>query len=116
MERKVVVLVRQAGLGRTQPPDHEFGLGMFDRFLHAVEGQATRPRAICFYTEGVKLVCAGSPVVAGLQLLAGMGVRLAVCGTCLAYFGLSDRVAVGEVVGMNDIVGLLMEADHVITV
>ncbi len=116
MERKVTVLVRQAGLGVTQPDNMAFGVEMFDRFLHAVEGEAIRPTAMCFYTEGVKLVCDGSQVVASLQLLAGMGVRLLVCGTCLAHFNLSDRVAVGEVVGMKDIVGLLMEADHVITV
>jgi len=116
MERKVVVLVRQAGLGEVRPDDQAFGLEMLDLFLHAVEGQAAKLHAMCFYTEGVRLVCEGSPVLASLQLLAGMGVRLVVCGTCLGHFGLSDKVAVGEVGGMKDIVGLLMEAGHVITV
>jgi intracellular sulfur oxidation DsrE/DsrF family protein len=89
---------------------------MFDRFLHAAEAYPAKPSAICFYTEGVKLVCEDSSVIPSLQLLQGMGVRLVVCGTCLEYFNLRERVAVGEVGGMNDIAGLLLGADHVVTV
>lgn len=111
-----MVLVRQARLGEVRRDDQAFGLEMLDLFLHAVESQVTNLCAMCFYTEGVRPVCEGSPVRSSLQLLAGMGVRLVACGACLGHFGLSDRVAVGEVGGMKDIVGLLMEADRVITV
>lgn len=38
MESKTVILVRQAGLGQTPPEDKQFGLEMFDRFLHTLEG------------------------------------------------------------------------------
>lgn len=108
--------MRQAGLGQFRPNDAAFGVAMFDRFLHALEARAATVTAICFYTEGVKLVCHGSPVVPSLQLLQSMGVRLVICGTCLEYFNLSEKVAVGEVGGMNDIVGLLLGANHVVTV
>jgi len=91
-------------------------LEMFDRFLHAFESQPVKPHSICFYTDGVKLVCDGSPALLGLRILQGVGVRLLVCRTCLEHFGLKDKVAVGEVGGMNDIVGLLTEADSVVTV
>ena len=89
---------------------------MFDRFLHALESQPVKPHAICFYTDGVKLVCEGSPALLGLRILQGQGVRLVTCRTCLEHFRLTDKVAVGEVGGMNDIVGLLTEADSVVTV
>ena len=89
---------------------------MFDRFLHALESQAVKPHAICFYTDGVKLVCEGSPALLGLKILQGQGVRLLACRTCLEHFGLSDKVAVGEVGGMTDIVGLLTEAESVVSV
>jgi intracellular sulfur oxidation DsrE/DsrF family protein len=51
-----------------------------------------------------------------LQLLQGMGVRLVICGTCLEHFRLRAKVAVGEVGGMHDIVGLLTTAERVVTV
>ncbi|MDQ7841482.1 MAG: DsrE family protein [bacterium] len=116
MNRRIVVLVRQAGLGHVAPADAQFGTEMLDRFLHSLEARPVKPQAVCFYTEGVKLVCQGSSVVESLKLLEGMGVRVAACGTCLDYFGLRDQVAVGEVIGMNEIVAMLMEADLVLTV
>jgi hypothetical protein len=114
--KKLVILVTDEGLGRVDPADRQFGAEMFDRFLHAWEGQAARPAAICFYTNGVKLVCEGSPALLGLKLLQGMGVRMLVCRTCLEHFQMADKVKVGEVRGMNDIVALLSDADSVITV
>lgn len=114
--KKLVILVTQEGLGRVNPPDRQFSMEVFDRFLHAWENQAARPAAICFYTDGVKLVCEGSPALLGLKLLQGMGVHLLVCRTCLEHFQMADKVKVGEIRGMNDIVALLADADSVITV
>lgn len=116
MASKTVILVRQAGLGLVPVEEKQFGLEMFDRFLHSLEGQAARLQAICFYTEGVRLVCQGSSALQSLSFLHGMGVRIVTCKTCLDRFGLTDQVAVGEVGGMNDIVTLLLEVDKVITV
>lgn len=113
---KLIVLVTREGLGQGDPADRLFGLAMFDRFLHAIESQPIKPDAICFYTDGVKLVCEGSPALLGLQLLQGMGVRLLACQTCLEHFRLTDKIALGEVGRMNDIVGLLLSADSVVTV
>ena len=113
---KLVLLVTREGLGHVNPTDRQFGLEMFDRFLHALESQPVVPHSICFYTDGVKLVCAGSPALLGLRILQGRGVRLVACRTCLEHFQLSGKVAVGEIGTMNDIVGLLTEADSVVTV
>ena len=112
----LVLLVTREGLGQVDPADRPFGLEMFDRFLHALESQAVKPQAICFYTDGVKLVCHGSPALLGLRILHGQGVRVVACRTCLEHYGLSDKVAVGEVGGMNDIAGLVTQADSVVTV
>jgi len=111
--KKFVVLVTQEGLGRVDPVDRQFGVEMFERFLHAFESQPIRPTTICFYTNGVKLVCEGSPALLSLGLLNGMGVRLVICRTCLEHFRLTDKVKVGEVCGMNDIVALQIGRAHV---
>ncbi len=116
MDGKIVVLVRQEGLGQLQPQDRQFGVEMFNRFLHTLEGQPIKPQAICFYTEGVKLVCRGSSALQSLSFLQGMGVWLVICKTCLDYFKITDQVAIGEVGTMNDIVKLLLESDKVITI
>ncbi len=115
MKDTVIVVTRQ-GLGTTAPEDQAFGLKMLDLFCHVLESQAEKPKAICFYTEGVKLVARGSPLAQALQLLAGLGVRLVACQTCVNEYGLQDRIAVGEVAGMTEIVRLMAEAAKVITV
>jgi peroxiredoxin family protein len=73
------------------------------------------PAAICFYTEEVKMVTDGSPVLDQLVELEKKGVRLIVCSTCLNYFGLSDKVKIGIVGGMADILEAQLRAGKVIT-
>lgn len=74
------------------------------------------PAAICFYTEGIKLCAEGSPVVDVLRRLENKGVRLILCGTCIAHFGLTEKVAVGIVGGMTDILEAQRRAAKVISI
>lgn len=111
-----VILVTRPGLGTTRPEDQGFGVEMLEKFFHTLEKKTEKPRAICFYTEGVRCVVADSPLVLSLKLLEGMGVRLISCLTCLQRYGLEDRVAVGGTGGMDEIVGLLGGAGKVVTV
>lgn len=115
MEGKIVVLVTRNGMGAVAPGDEAFGVQMLERFLHACESRAERFQAICFYTEGVKAVCADSPLVPALRLMEGLGVRLVACRTCLDHYGLTEKAAVGEIGTMAEIVGLIAEAGKVIT-
>jgi hypothetical protein len=89
---------------------------MFDRFIHSLEGQTSKPQAICLYTTGVRLACEGSKALFGLKMLQGLGIRILICKTCLEYFGLAEKVAVGEISNMSEISNLLMNADHVVTI
>ena len=120
MASNTVILVTNDGLGSVAPdaPDHErdFSRTMFDRFVHTLEATPEKPQAMCFYTRGVFLPCEGSPALLGLQLLSGLGVRLVSCQTCLQHYQLVDKLRVGEVGGMQEIVTLLNAADKVITV
>ncbi len=72
------------------------------------------PSAICFYTEGVKLVVEGSPLLSRLSQIEKIGVRLIICSTCLNFFGLIDKVRVGIVGGMADILEAQTKAGKVI--
>lgn len=111
-----VILVTSAGLGTTLPADADFGVEMLDKFFHTLERLADKPRAICFYTEGVKVLAVDSPVVLGLKLLESMGVAILACQSCVQRYGLQDRIAVGRIGGMPDIVQLMNEATKVITI
>jgi predicted peroxiredoxin len=57
-----------------------------------------------------------SPVLESLQSLVNKGVRLILCSTCLNYFNLVDKVKVGIVGGMTDIIEAQMKAEKVISI
>lgn len=82
----------------------------------ALLNQDTPPGVIAFYGEGVKLACADSPVLEQLRALSERGARLVICQTCLDFFGLRDKVRVGIVGGMGDIVAAMNGAEKVISV
>ncbi|NWF65231.1 MAG: DsrE family protein [Chloroflexi bacterium] len=73
------------------------------------------PNAICFYTDGARLVCNGSPVLDILSQLEQKGVRLIVCSTCLEEMNLKNNLQVGIVGGMADILEAQIKAEKVIT-
>lgn len=84
------------------------------KFLSLLAQEEQLPAAILFYTEGVKLVVEGSPVINWLEMLQGKGVELIICSTCLEYFGLKDQVRVGRMAGMPDIIAAMQNADKVV--
>jgi sulfur relay (sulfurtransferase) complex TusBCD TusD component (DsrE family) len=116
MAGKTVFIVTRTGLGATAASDAAFGSDMLDKLLHTLESPTHRPHAICFYTEGAKVTCTGSPHLVGLKLLEGLGVQLVTCQTCLDYYGLADQLAVGQAGGMVDIVACMTAAARVVTV
>ena len=73
------------------------------------------PSKILFYTDGVHLACEGSPVIEQLKRLEAGGVELVLCSTCLETFQLRDKVQVGIVGGMGDILQVLQQAKKVIS-
>jgi intracellular sulfur oxidation DsrE/DsrF family protein len=108
-----VYLVTSDGMGSTSESALKHKL--VTTFLTLLADQTPLPSALCFYTDGVKLACEGSPVLAQLQKLESLGVRLVLCQTCLKYFNLENQVKVGIVGGMGDIITCMTQADQVIT-
>lgn len=108
-----VILVTNNGMGNA---DGKLQQLLFSKYVELLLQNDSLPGAFCFYTDGVKLVCEGSPVIEGLRQLEGKGVRLIICSTCLNYFGLTEKIQVGIVGGMGDILEAQMKADKVITI
>jgi hypothetical protein len=111
--KDVVIVFKSNGLGETKAQELKEKLSQ--SFLGLLSEVDPLPRAMCFYTEGVKLACEGSTVLEHLRVLEGRGVRLILCTTCLNYFGLTDKVRVGIPGGMGDIIAAMLSADSVLT-
>ena len=107
-----VILVTNDGMGEA---DAELQHKLAGTYFRLLAENDLCPAAICFYTDGVRLVCEGSPVLDVLRSLEEKGIRLVVCNTCLNHFGLADKLQVGIVGGMTDIIDAQWQADKVIT-
>ncbi|RME77497.1 MAG: hypothetical protein D6784_03620 [Chloroflexi bacterium] len=111
-QQHTVLLITGNGMGRGTP---ELQQKLLKTYLRLTLESETLPKVICFYTEGVRLVVDGSPVLEELRALEARGVHLVICSTCLNYYHLADRVQVGIVGGMTDIIEAQQQADKVIT-
>lgn len=73
------------------------------------------PQSILLYASGVKLATGESPCLEALRALADAGVPIIACRTCLEYYGLMDKIVVGEIGNMLRIVEAQGDATKVIT-
>jgi intracellular sulfur oxidation DsrE/DsrF family protein len=111
-DKNIIIVFKSDGMGVTDNQGLREVLAR--KFLALITDADMLPKAVCFYTDGVKLVCEGSPILAELQALEQRGVHLVICKTCLDTFDLTYRVRVGIVGGMTDIITALWQADIVI--
>ena len=108
----LVILITRDGMGHADPALQH---GLITKYLSLLDEHNQLPAAICLYADGVKLAVDGSPVIPQLQSLQAKGVHVILCSTCLNHFGLADRVQVGIVGGMTDIIEAQWRAGKVIT-
>jgi len=113
MTSATIFLITRTGLGHA---DAELQDLMLHNFLRVLAERDPTSFQLVFYTEGVKLVTADSPVLIDLRVLESNGVTMLACKTCLEYFHLSDRVAVGRISTMAEIVEAFTRAERVVTV
>ena len=107
-----VYLFTRNGMG-DGPDDLKIMLAL--KFFGLIVDAGEIPAKVLFYNDGVRLACEGSPVVEILKKLAASGTELVLCKTCLDYFKLSDKVQIGVVGGMGDIIEALHKAEKVIS-
>ena len=92
----------------------ELGKILMKSFLYALTQQDELPDTILCYNGGAKLTCEGSESLEDLKDLAARGVEILTCGTCLNFYGISEKLQVGSVTNMYDIVERMSSADRVI--
>jgi selenium metabolism protein YedF len=106
-----VVLVAAATMGRG---DDELGRILLRNFLLTLAELEIPPATIYFINDGVKLTVAGADTVEILQKLSDLGIDLAACGLCLDFFKLREKIAVGRITNMLDIVQGMANAGSVL--
>nr|WP_320117397.1 sulfurtransferase-like selenium metabolism protein YedF [uncultured Marinifilum sp.] len=111
MHKNTLIQVTQNGMGSGS---EELGLKLVTNYFKLLDADNRLPKIIVFYNAGVKLLCENSPALEALQNLIEKGVKIVACKTCLDFYGLFDKIKVGTVGSMPDIITLQANADKVV--
>ena len=94
--------------------DVKLGTSLMKAFVFALTKQEQLPDTILCYNTGAYLTCEGADTLEDLKLLESEGVTILTCGTCLDFYGLKEKLAVGSVTNMYDIVERMENAAQIV--
>lgn len=110
--RKGMLLVLSGNVMGTGDP--KLGTSLMKAFVFALTKQDQLPDTILCYNTGAYLTCEGADTLEDLKLLESEGVTILTCGTCLDFYGLKEKLAVGGVTNMYDIVERMENAAQIV--
>lgn len=107
---KVVVLsANTMGSG-----DEQLGKKLMKAFIFALTNQDEAPEKVICYNSGAYLTTEDPDTIKDLKSLEEAGTVVMTCGTCLDFYGLKEKLQVGIVSNMYDIVEAQMQAGLII--
>ena len=110
--RKGMLVVLSGNVMGTGDP--KLGTSLMKAFVFALTKHDQLPDTILCYNTGAYLTCEGADTLEDLKLLESEGVTILTCGTCLDFYGLKKKLAVGGVTNMYDIVERMENAAQII--
>lgn len=108
-KRMVVFSSNQMGNG-----DEVLGKTLMKAFVFALTKQDDLPDQILLYNSGAFLTCEDSDSLEDFKYMEEEGVEIFTCGTCLDFYDLTKKLAVGSITNMYDIVRMMEQADRII--
>lgn len=109
--KNVVVVISSAQMGSG---NDELGTALMKGFIYALGQQEILPKTIIFYNGGASIPCEDSVSLEDLKSMEAQGVEILTCGTCLNFYGLSEKLAVGSVTNMYVIAEKMTQADLIV--
>lgn len=105
LNKDLLVVIDSSGLGDGEP---DLGEKLMKAFLKVLLESAELPARILCMNSGIFLTTEGSPVLDILKRYEAQGTEVLSCGTCLDYYGRSDRLRVGRPTNMRETVDALL--------
>lgn len=110
-EENTVVVIDSLHMGKG---DVELGRILMKGFIYTLSEMEELPKTILFYNEGVKLAIERAESLQDLKSLEERGVEILSCGTCLNFYGITEKLRVGSITNMYTILERQMKATRVI--
>lgn len=111
LKNSFIVVIDSEFMGRG---DDQLGTNLLKSFIYTLASSEELPTKIIMYNSGVKLAIDGSAVLADLKKMQSIGVEILVNDTSLEHYGLKDKLAVGKLISMADLIKVQVEARKII--
>lgn len=108
--RITIAVIDSAAMGSG---DEKLGRILMKGFVYALGQLDELPAKILLYNSGIFLTTEGSDSLADLKSMQAQGVEIFSCGTCLDFYERKDKLLVGDISNMYQIVEAMAQADHV---
>lgn len=95
--------------------NEELGKSLMKMYFYTISESEDLPKSILFMNNGVKVPTLNEQAIEHLQKLEECGVEILVCGACLNFYGLEEKLKVGKVSNMYDITNYMKQSSKVIT-
>lgn len=114
-DEKMTILIKSRNLGIGDEKMYEDGedvLGgnLMKTFIYSLTESHPYPKKIMFVNTGVYLTTKNEETIKNLKLLEEGGTEILSCGICLNYYNLKEKLAVGQIGNMYDIVDSLNQS------
>jgi len=96
--------------------DEALGKILIIRFFETMAAGTDLPHTIFFLNAGVNLTPTEDSVVPQIKKLAEKGVNIFSCGTCLKFYDIEAKLAVGKTGSMDQVVDAVIGPDRVVWV
>lgn len=93
--------------------DAELGTILMNNLIRTLVQAEMKPTHFLLMERGVRLCTEEFPALDALQELEKEGVKILACGTCVDYYDLNGKLAVGEVSNMATIIQAMHTSDKV---
>jgi len=107
-----VIVLNHNGMGSGS---EELGRVLLQACIFTLKDISPHPSVILCYNAGVLVAAEGAPTVPALADLVSRGVTLLLCGTCVDYYELKGKIAVGTISNMYEILQRVSTSERVIT-
>ncbi|UCC79485.1 MAG: sulfurtransferase-like selenium metabolism protein YedF [Candidatus Zixiibacteriota bacterium] len=105
VNKDLLLILKSSGIADTEP---DLGTKLMNSFLNVLFEGGTLPAKIICMGTGIFLTTEGSTVGEILDEFVKNGVEILSCGTCLEYYGRTDKLIIGNSTNMKDTVGAML--------
>lgn len=106
-----VIVIDSDEMGKGDP---KLGKALMKAFVYTLTELETLPETIILYNKGVFLAAEGSDSIEDLEKLSSLGVNIFSCGACVNFYELVEKVKIGSVTNMYNILNLQIKAKRII--